>query len=69
MAVPKDIEVTDPAPDDIRRENLYLRQRVAQLQADVTDISADRDRLRQELERLHGRRTPPPAPNPLSGGQ
>lgn len=49
----------------MRRENIYLRQRVAQLQADVEDLSAENARLRQERERLHGRR---PTPDPLSGG-
>jgi prefoldin subunit 5 len=44
-----------PAPKDLARENLYLRQRVAQLQEDVTSLSAESDRLRQTLERLHGR--------------
>jgi outer membrane murein-binding lipoprotein Lpp len=53
---------------DLERENLYLRQRVAQLQADVTDLSAEVDRLRQERERLHGRQQAR-RPDPLSGGQ
>lgn len=55
---------TDPAA--IARENVFLRQRVAQLQADVTDLSAQVTRLQQERERLHSRSA---APNPLSGGQ
>jgi hypothetical protein len=50
------------------RENTYLRQRVAQLQDDVTTISAEAERLRQIVERLHGRR-PQNTPNPLGGGQ
>jgi hypothetical protein len=54
--------------DELQRENLYLRQRNAQLQSDVVDISAERDRLAQELERVHGRRQLRAA-NPLSGGQ
>lgn len=53
--------------DALRRENTYLKARIAQLQADVTDISAEVDRLRQERERLHGRRETR-APNPLGGG-
>jgi uncharacterized protein YlxW (UPF0749 family) len=44
-----------PAPKDLARENLYLRQRVAQLQEDVTSLAAESDRLRQTLARLHGR--------------
>jgi hypothetical protein len=50
------------------RENAYLRQRVAQLQDDVTAITAEAVRLGQILERLHGR-TAQHAPNPLGGGQ
>ncbi|WP_411287296.1 hypothetical protein [Phenylobacterium sp.] len=57
-----------PTDDAVKRENLYLRQRVAQLQADVTDLSAENERLRQERERLHGR-MPARAPDPLGGGQ
>ncbi|HEY2356876.1 MAG TPA: hypothetical protein VGH86_05465 [Phenylobacterium sp.] len=55
-------------PDELRRENLYLRERVAQLTADVTDLSAENHRLRQERERLHGRQATR-LPNPLGGGQ
>lgn len=60
--------MTQASPDSLARENLYLRQRNAQLQADVTALSAEVERLRQIVERLHGR-TPSRAPNPLSGGQ
>ena len=38
------------------RENDYLKLRCAQLQDDVTDLSSQLTRARQELERLHGRR-------------
>jgi len=55
-------------PHDLRRENLYLRERIAQLSADVTDLSAENQRLREERERLHGRRAAQ-RPDPLSGGQ
>ena len=61
--------MTEPAPDErLSRENVYLRQRVAQLQDDVTAITAEAERLRQVIERLHGR-APGRAPNPLGGGQ
>ena len=50
------------------RENEYLRQRNAQLQEDVTALTAEAERLRQIVERLHGR-TRVAAPNPLRGGQ
>jgi hypothetical protein len=58
----------DATPDELRRENLYLRDRVAQLTGDVSDLSAENGRLRQERERLHGRQ-PTHGPNPLVGGQ
>jgi hypothetical protein len=53
---------------ELERENTYLRARVAQLERDLTDVSADNGRLREERERLHGRRIAR-APNPLGGGQ
>jgi prefoldin subunit 5 len=52
----------------LERENRYLKQRNAQLQGDVTELAAESERLRQELERLHGRR-PMSRPDPLGGGQ
>jgi hypothetical protein len=52
----------------LSRQNAYLRLRVAQLQDDVSAITAEAERLRQTLERLHGRTTRL-APNPLGGGQ
>ena len=55
-------------PDELLRENTYLKARVAQLQNDVIDLSAEVDRLRQERERLQGRRDAR-APNPLGSGQ
>lgn len=60
--------MADPTHDDLERENRYLKQRVAQLTADAADLSAEVDRLRQERERLHGRREAR-APNPLGSGQ
>jgi hypothetical protein len=36
------------------RENVYLKQRCAQLQGDVTELSSQVGRLQQELERIHG---------------
>ena len=61
------VNSTQP-PESLARENAYLRQRVAQLQDDVTAITAEAERLRQIVERLHGRTALRP-PNPLSGGQ
>ncbi len=54
-------------PDALQRENTYLKQRVAQLQGDVTDLSAEVERMRQRLEDTMARRAA--APNPLAGGQ
>ena len=55
-------------PRDLERENVYLRQRVAQLEADVTDLGAENLRLREEAERRYARRLAS-TPNPLGGGQ
>ncbi len=57
-----------PTLEDLARTNKYLLERNAQLQNDVADLAADAHRLRQELERLHGRTARIP-PNPLAGGQ
>jgi hypothetical protein len=38
--------MSEPTLDDLRREKLYLKTRNAQLQSDVTDLSAENDRLR-----------------------
>jgi cell division protein FtsB len=53
------------APADIaalERENAYLKQRVTQLQDDVTNLSAEGNRLRQRLELVAERRAVPPDP-------
>jgi hypothetical protein len=60
--------MTERTAEALERENQYLRTRVAQLQSDIEDISAENVRLREERERLHGRRAAR-APNPLGGGQ
>jgi predicted nucleic acid-binding Zn-ribbon protein len=60
--------MTERTAEALERENQYLRTRVAQLQSDIEDISAENGRLREERERLHGRRAAR-APNPLGGGQ
>jgi hypothetical protein len=60
--------MTEPTYESLTRENKYLRERNAQLQSDVATIGAETERLRQMVERLHGR-TPGAGPNPLSGGQ
>jgi hypothetical protein len=62
---------TDPPKGpDLERENAYLRARVAQLTADLTDVGAEAHRLRQELERRSTLRSVRAAgPNPLGSGQ
>jgi hypothetical protein len=61
--------VTPPTADErLTRDNAYLKLRNAQLQEDVTAISAEAERLRQIVERLYGR-TVSHAPNPLGSGQ
>ena len=67
MTVPADTPTGDA---HLARENIYLKQRNAQLQEDVTALSAEVERLRQIVERLHGRTvTPAHTPNPLGSGQ
>jgi len=61
--------MSQPAADlSLTRENAYLRQRNAQLQDDLVAVTAEAERLRQVVERLHGR-TAAARPDPLSGGQ
>jgi hypothetical protein len=60
--------MTDVEAQELKRQNDYLKLRCAQLQGDVTDLGAENMRMRQELERVSGRREGGPA-NPLSGGQ
>ena len=52
----------------LQRENSYLKARVAQMEDDVTDLSAEAQRLRQVLDTTLARRAAN-RPNPLSGGQ
>ena len=53
----------------LEHENQYLKLRVAQLQEDVTDLSAELVRLRERLDHMNIKRNGGPSPNPLSGGQ
>ena len=41
--------------EEMARQNAYLKLRNEQLQGDVTALSAEAERLRQIVERLHGR--------------
>jgi predicted nucleic acid-binding Zn-ribbon protein len=52
----------------LEQENAYLKLRLAQLESDLVDVSAENGRLREERERTHARRAARP-PNPLGGGQ
>lgn len=63
--------MTSPATPDERlaRENAYLRQRNAQLQEDISALSAEAGRLRQVVDRLYGRNAVARPPSPLGGGQ
>jgi cell division protein FtsB len=56
------------SPTDLQRENAYLKARIAQLEGDVTDLTAENLRLAEERERLHARRAAH-APSPLGAGQ
>jgi predicted nucleic acid-binding Zn-ribbon protein len=53
---------------ELERENAYLKRRLAQLESDVVDITAENRRLIEARERLAGRRAARP-PNPLGDGQ
>lgn len=53
---------------ELERENAYLKRRVAQLETDIVDITAENGRLMEERERTHARRAAR-APNPLGSGQ
>ena len=53
----------------VQRENAYLKTRVVELQADVADLSAEVERLRQRLEHAAAARGGSRTPNPLGGGQ
>ena len=61
--------MTDAEAQAMRQENQYLKLRNAQLQADLTDVSAETERLRQALERTGAARAGRSLPNPLGGGQ
>jgi hypothetical protein len=58
--------VIDPMLAALTRENAYLKLRNAQLQDDVTTLSAEGERLTQILERLRGR-TGAMGSDPLGG--
>lgn len=60
--------MTEIEIQELKRQNDYLKLRCAQLQGDVGDLNAEAMRLRQELERIAGRRAGL-RPDPLSGGQ
>ena len=53
----------------LQRENRYLKTRVAELQADLADVAAEAERLRQRLEHNAAARAGARPPNPLGGGQ
>jgi predicted nucleic acid-binding Zn-ribbon protein len=53
---------------ELERENAYLKRRIAQLESDVVDLTAENGRLMEERERLNARRAARP-PNPLGSGQ
>ena len=60
--------MSDKDSEALRRENSYLKQRLARMQEDVGDLNAEVERLRQKLEHI-GARQGSARPDPLSGGQ
>lgn len=61
--------MSEPDVAALERQNAYLKQRVAQLEGDVSDLGAQVMRLTQQLERIGARRDAGARPDPLSGGQ
>lgn len=61
--------MTEAEIQALLRQNEYLKQRNAQLQADLVDLTAETERMRQAMEHTAARRARGAAPNPLSGGQ
>lgn len=61
--------MTDEEAQTLIRQNEYLKMRNAQLQADLVDLTAETERMRQAIERTAARRAGQTPPNPLSGGQ
>lgn len=61
--------MSDQDSQRLVQENAYLKRRCAQLQDDVTNLSAEVERMRQQLEHAGARRLASTSPNPLSGGQ
>jgi hypothetical protein len=59
--------MTDREISEVWRENEYLKLRNAQLQRDIVEISADSQRLRQELERRGGLNRAIKAADPTAG--
>jgi hypothetical protein len=44
--------------DELKAENLFLKQRNAELQDDVVGLQAEIKRLRDQLERIFNRKVP-----------
>ena len=63
-----ELPVTAVEIQAMHRQNLYLKARVAQLENDIVDLTAENGRLAEERERTHARRAARP-PSPLGGGQ
>jgi hypothetical protein len=61
--------MTDEEAQALIRQNEYLKLRNAQLQADLVDLTAETNRMRQAIERTAARQGGRDTPNPLSGGQ
>lgn len=59
--------MTEDEADRMRRENVYLKQRVAQLESDIIDLGSQVTRLQQQNQHFSARRVA--RPDPLAGGQ
>jgi phage shock protein A len=62
--------MTDADLEALQRQNVYLKQRCAQLEGDVMDLGAQVTRLAEQLERVTAKKEAYRAgPKPLSSGQ
>lgn len=60
--------MTEDDLSKLRRENTYLKQRIAQLEDDIVDLNSQVTRLQQQNQHFSARRVVRP-PDPLAGGQ
>lgn len=50
--------MAEPDTEKVLRENIFLKQRLAQVESDLADVRAEAGRLRELLERAAARKPP-----------